>query len=87
MPNEKVRAKLSSPVKEVQTHRHTTSGKKKKGVSCGFSAAWPPSERTLIVLGGKDIDKNVLAKIKKVLDLVLLQITQIDNLQDINLTH
>ena len=42
-----------------------------------------PSERTLIILGGEDIEKNMLTKCKKVLGRVLLQITQIDNLQDI----
>ena len=39
--------KLSSLVKQVQTHYHTTSCREKAGVNCQFSAPWPPSERTL----------------------------------------
>ena len=65
----------------------TTSCRKKKGVTCWFSAPWLPSERTLIVRGGKDTDKKVLTKSKKVLGHVLFQITQIDNLQSITLIN
>ena len=43
--------------------------------------------KTLIVRGWKDISKNVLTKSKKLLDRVLLQITQIDNVHDIALSH
>ena len=85
IPNEKAHPKLGSLLKEVQTHDYNTTCRKKKGVTCRFSAPWPPSERTLIVLGGKKID-NHLQTGKKVLDRVLLQTIQIGNSQDITLS-
>ena len=70
IPNEKAHPTLSSLLKEVQTHHHTTFCRKKIGITCCFSAPWPLSKRTLIVRGRKDIDENLLTKRKKVLDRV-----------------
>ena len=48
---------LHGLVNTVQTHHHTTTCRKKKGVTCRFNAPWPPSEKTCITRG-KIIDKN-----------------------------
>ena len=38
---------------------------RKIGVTCQFNAPWSSPEKTLIVLGAKDINKNEHAKCKK----------------------
>ena len=67
MLSEKAHAELISFVKEVQNHFHSTFCKKKKEFTCWFNAPWPPSDRTFIVHGGIDTDKDLLIEIKKVL--------------------
>ena len=58
-------------MKKVQTHHHTTTCRKKKGVKCRFNAPWPPSEKTLIVRGQEEINAFKLKQSKKILDKVL----------------
>ena len=83
LPDEEQYPELFSLVKAVQTHHHKSSCRKKKGVTCRFNAPWPPSENTRIIRGDQDLDKRVVQESKKILDKVLLQITQIDNLSDV----
>ena len=83
LPDEEIDAELTNLVKTVQTHHHTHTCKKKKGVACRFNAPWPPSEETLIVRGQKDVDETKLSSSKKTVDKVLAQIAQIDDLSDI----
>ena len=52
LPDENEYAELNGLVKSVQTHHHTSTCRKKKGVTCRFNAPWPPSEKTHIVRGG-----------------------------------
>ena len=83
LPDDKKYPELNSLVKKVQTHHHTTTCRKKKGVTCRFNAPWPPSEETLIVRGEEDVDKTKLSESKKTIDKVLSQIPKIDDLSDI----
>ena len=85
LPDKDLYPELSSLVKEVQTHHHTKSCRKKKGVTCRFNAPWPPSDKTLIIRGGNELDKNLVTKSKKTLDKVLMQLTQINELDAITL--
>ncbi len=48
LPDANQRPDLHALVKTVQTHHHTTTCRKKKGIRCRFNAPWPPSTRTLI---------------------------------------
>ena len=85
LPNGTTNPGLYQLVKQVQTHFHTTTCRKKKGVKCRFGAPWPPSEKTLIGRGEKDMKKHVLQKNKEILDKVLLQIVQMgmENIRNI----
>ena len=73
----------NSVVWKKRYKHHCTTCRKKKGVTCLFSAPWVPPQRNLVLSRGKDIDISVFAKCKNVLHLVFHQFTQIDNLQDI----
>ena len=39
---------MSNLVKKMQTHHHTTTCRKKKGVACRFNSPWAPSNKTRI---------------------------------------
>lgn len=45
LPDEVQHPDINNLVKTRQTHYHTTTCRKKKGVTCRFNAPWPPSER------------------------------------------
>ena len=77
-------AELNGLVKSVQTHRHTSTCRKKKGVTCRFNAPWPPSEKTRIVRGG-DVNEVKWKESKKILDKVLNEITSALDLSDVTL--
>ena len=70
-------------MKKVQTHHHTTTCRKKKGVKYRFNAPWPPSEKTLIVRGQEEINAFKLKQSKKILDKVLESVGQIDDISNI----
>ena len=82
LPDNVEHPELNSLVKKVQTHHHTTTCRKKKGVTCRFNAPWPPTEKTLIVRGD-DIDESKLIESKKILDKILSKIVQIDDLSNV----
>ena len=66
----------------MQTHHHTYTCRKKKGIKCQFNAPWPPSDKTCIISGG-DIDKDKLKESKKILDKVLTEISNRADLFDV----
>ena len=65
LPNANERPELHALVKKLQTHHHTTTCRKKKGVRCRFNAPWPPSTRTLIAREPGRINANKLKAAKK----------------------
>ena len=83
LPDKVEHPELNSLVNKVQTHHHTTTCRKKKGVTCRFKAPWPPSEKTVIVRGEQDKDETKLSENRKILDKVLCQIVQIDDLSNV----
>ena len=49
---------MSNLVKEVPTHHHTATCRKKKGVACRFNAPWAQSNKTRIVRSEEKIYEN-----------------------------
>ena len=84
LPDENEYPELNSLVKSVQTHHHTSTCRKKKGIKCRFNAPWPPYEKTRIVRGGVD-DQVKLKESKKIVDKVLSEITSALDLSDVTL--
>ena len=83
LPDDSEYPELNTLVKKVQTHHHTTTCRKKKGVTCRFNAPWPPSEKTFIVRAAENINKTKLSKSNKLLDKVLSCIVQIGDLSNV----
>ena len=69
---------------KVQTHHHTTTCRKKKGVRCRFNAPWPPSTRTLLARAPGRISANKLKAAKKIIDNVLSTIVQINDISNVS---
>ena len=65
---------LHEIVKSKQTHRHTFTCRKKKGVQCRFNAPWPPSDKTMIVRV-EDIPNESVRKSKQIVEKVINKIT------------
>ena len=76
---------MSNLVKRVQTHHHTTTCRKKKGVACRFNAPWAPSDKTRIVRSEEEIDETIVKQSKK-LEKVLSYIVKISDLSDVTLS-
>ena len=72
-------------VTSVQTHHHTTTCRKKKGVRCRFDAPWPPCEKTHIIRG-QNADKSLWKKSRKILDNVLQEMSTVSDLESVSLT-
>ena len=85
LPDAAEHPELNGLIKKVQTHHHTTTCWKEKGVKCRFNAPWPPSEKTLIVRGQREIKINAfkLKQSKKILGKVLESVGQIDDISNI----
>ena len=49
LPDEEKYPEINKLVRKVQTHHHTTTCRKKKGVTCRFNAPWTPSIEHRIV--------------------------------------
>ena len=67
---------MSNFVKKAQTHHHTATSRKKKGVVCRFNAPWAPSSKTRIGCSEEKIDEAIVIRVKNVLKkyfLILLQ--------------
>ena len=81
LPDKSKFSEFHDLVKKVQTHRHTPSCKKtNKAVVCRFDAPWPPSEKTMIVRGDPNLEKEDQIKWKKVLNKVLATALSIPDL-------
>ena len=72
LPDETKLPEMSNLVKRVQTHRHTTTCRKKKGVVCRFNAPWAPTDKTRIVCSEEKIDESIIKQSKKLIDKVLV---------------
>ena len=60
LPDETKFPEMSNLVKKLQTHHHTTTCRKKKGVACRFNAPWAPSDKTRIVRSEEKIDETIV---------------------------
>ena len=48
---------MSNYIKKAQTHHHTATCRKKKGVACRFNVPWAPSSKTRIGCSEEKIDE------------------------------
>ena len=67
---------MSNLVKKVQSHHHTTTCRKKTGVTCRFNASWAPTDKTRIVCSEVKTDETIVSRVEKLLlkyFLILLQ--------------
>ena len=64
LPDETKYPEMSNLVKRVQTHHHTTTSGKKKGVVCRFDASWAPSDKARIVRSYEKIDETIIKQSK-----------------------
>ena len=64
LPDETKYPKISNLVKRAQTHRHTTTCRKKKGIACRFNAPWVWSDKTRIVHSEEKIDETIVKQSK-----------------------
>ena len=78
---------MSNLVKKVQTHHHTTTCRKKKGVACRFNAPWVPSNETRIIRFEEKIDETIVSQSKKIIEKVLSYIVTISDLSHITLSQ
>ena len=49
LPNETKYPEINNSVKKVQTHHHTTTCRKRKGIAFRWNAPWKISDKTRIV--------------------------------------
>ena len=87
LPDENKYPEISGLVKKLQTHHHTTTCRKKKGVTCRFNAPWPPSNETRIVRSAEYTNETVVKKSKKLINKVLSYIVKIGDLSNITQTE
>ena len=66
-------SELNYLVKTLQSHHHTQTCRKKKGVICRFKAPWPVTNETLIICKTENAHKSKIRKSKTVVDKVLFQ--------------
>ena len=78
---------MSNLAKKVQTHHHTTTCRKKKGVACRFNAPWVPSNETRIIRFEEKIDETIVSQSKKIIEKVLSYIVTISDLSHITLSQ
>ena len=55
---------IGNSVKKMQTHHHTGTHRKKKGVAFRFNAPWAPSDKTRIVRSEQKIDEMIVKQSK-----------------------
>ena len=67
----------------MQTHHHTTTCRKKKGVMCRFKAPWTPSNEHRIVRSEENMDEAKVNQSEKLIYKVLCYIVTLDDLPDI----
>ena len=87
LPDETKYPEMSNLVKKVQTHHHTTTCRKKKGVTCRFNAPWTPTDKTRIVRSEEKIGETIVMQSRKLIDKVLSYIVTISDLSDVTLSE
>ena len=78
---------MSNFVKKAQTHHHTATSRKKKGVVCRFNAPWAPSNKTRIGCSEEKIDEAIVNQSKKRIEKVLSYIVTISDLSVVTLSQ
>ena len=76
LPDEETYPEMNNLVRKVQTHHHTTTCRKKKGVTCRFNAPWTPSMEPRIVCCEENIDEMKVKSSKKLIEKVLSYIVK-----------
>ena len=71
LPDDETYPEMNKLVRKVQTHHHTTTCRKKKGVTCRFNAPWTPSMEPRIVCCEENIDEMKVKSSKKLIEKVL----------------
>ena len=71
----------------MQSHHHTTTCRKKKGVVCRFNAPWAPSDKIRIVHSKEKIDETIVKQSKKLIDKIISYIVTISDLSDVTLSE
>ena len=74
---------MSNLAKKVQTHHHTTTCRKKKGVACRFNAPWTPLNKTRIIRS----EEKIVNQSEKLVEKVLFYISTISDLSDVTLSQ
>ena len=69
---------LNKLVNQVQQHSYTFNCRKKKSVTCCFSAPWPPSDETQIVCR-TNFGEEELKRIKEIFDRFLNMVDDDDD--------
>ena len=87
IPDKKQYPELHKLVTTVQTHGHSQTCKKKKGVKCRFNFPAPPSETTRIVRLTNCDSNNLTKEKRKVVDTVLENIMNRNDLTGVPLTQ
>ena len=86
-PDETKYPEMSKLVKKVQTHHHTTTCRKKKGITCRFNVPWAPTDKTTIVRSEEKINETIVKESRKLTDKVLSYIVTISDLSDVTLRN
>ena len=86
LPDETKYPEMSNLVKKVQTHHHTTTCRKRKGVTCRFNALWAPTNNTRAVCSNEKIDETVKQS-RKLIDKALSYIVTINDLSVVTLSE
>ena len=86
IPNDKEYPELNKLVTTVQTHSHTQTCRKKKGVTCRFNFPLSCSDETLIVRKPDDYD-DVMKEKKEILDKVIHNISNRTDLSNVTVSE
>ena len=87
IPDERQYPELHKLVTTVQTHGHSQTCKKKKGVKCRFNFPAPPSETTRIVRSPVSNSDDLVKDKKRIVNIVLENIANRNDLSGVSLTH
>ena len=76
---------MSNLVKKVQTHHHTATCRKKKGVACRFNTPWAPLNKTRMIRSDEKIHETIVNQSKKRIQKVPSCMVAISDLSDVTL--
>ena len=76
LPDKEKYPEMNKLVRKQQTHHDTTTGRKKKGVTCRCTAPWTPSMEMRIVRSEENIDEMKVKSSKKLIEKVLSYIVK-----------